>query len=335
MTTAEPTAGPLGARLRAALQERISYAVSEFAAAAALVVLFIALSIASPVFLSIDNLFQIAAQTTVVAIVAIAQTMIIITAGIDLSVGSVAALSGVVGAMAIRDMGVPLLLAVVIAIGVGTVAGLVNGLLTTVARMNPFIATLGMMSVARGTVYIVSGAVGVYGLPKAFQLLGNGQVYGFPLPVLILLVVAVGVAFLLSQTRFGSYLYAIGSNREAARRAGIAVRRRVTSVYALAGGLVGLAGIIAASRASSGQPNFGIGLELDVIAAAVIGGASLFGGQGRVVGTLIGAFLVALVHNGAVLLGINTFYQQVIIGLIIWAAVYFDQFRRRRLEARE
>lgn len=335
MTTADETVGGLSDRLREALRERISYAVSEVAAGAALIVLFVALTIASPTFLTVDNLFQIGAQTTVVAIVAIAETMVIITAGIDLSVGSVAALSGVLGAMAISDLGASLWFAILVAVSAGAAAGLINGLLTTVARLNPFIATLGMMSVARGMVYIVSGAAGVYGLPQLFQILGDGHIYGFPLPVLILLVVAVGVAILLSQTRFGGYLYAIGSNREAARRSGIAVRRRVTAVYVLAGALVGLAGIIAASRSSSGQPNFGIGLELDVIAAAVIGGASLFGGQGRVVGTLIGAFLVALVHNGAVLLGINTFYQQVIIGLIIWAAVSFDQFRRRRLEARE
>lgn len=335
MSAIDQPVGGVADRLREALRERISYAVSEFAAASALIVLFVVLSIVSPVFLTVDNLFQMAAQTTVVAIVAIAQTMIIITAGIDLSVGSVAALSGVLGAMAIRDLGMSVAMAVVVAIAVGTLAGLLNGLLITVARMNPFIATLGMMSVGRGLVYILSGAAGVYGLPRAFQLLGNGQVYGFPLPVLILLVVALGVAFLLSQTRFGGIVYALGSNREATRRAGIPVRRHLITVYVLAGALVGLAGIIAASRTNSGQPNFGIGLELEVIAAAVIGGASLFGGQGRVVGTLIGAFLVATVSNGAVLLGIDTFYQQVIIGLIIWAAVYFDQFRRRRLQARE
>lgn len=335
MTTIDQPLGSTGERLREALRERISYAVSEFTAAAALIALFIVLSIVSPTFLTVDNLFQIGAQTTVVAIVAIAETMVIITAGIDLSVGSIAALTGVLGAMAIRDLGFSLGLALLVAIAVGMAAGLVNGLLTSLARMNPFIATLGMMSVGRGLVYILSGAAGVYGLPRAFQLLGNGQIWGFPLPVVILLVVAIGVAVVLTQTRFGGYLYAIGSNREAARRSGIAVRRNITTVYVIAGALVGLAGLIAASRTSSGQPNFGIGLELDVIAAAVIGGASLFGGQGRVVGTLIGAFLIALVHNGAVLLGINTFYQQVIIGLIIWAAVSFDQFRRRRLQARE
>lgn len=333
MTAIEP-AQPVLARLREPLRERISYAVSEVTAATALVVLFVALSFASPVFLTADNLFNIGAQTAVIAIMAIAQTIVIVTKGIDLSVGSVAALAGILGAITVRDHGVSLWVAALVAIAVGAAAGLVNGLLVSVARIAPFIATLGMMSLARGLVFIITGAVGVYGLPRSFQLLGNGVIYGVPFAIVITLVVAVGVSLLLSQSRFGQYAYAMGSNLEAARRSGIPVRRHLTGVYVLAGLLVGLAGMIGASRVNSGQPNYGVGLELDAIAAAVIGGASLFGGQGRVVGTLIGAFLIALVRNGSVLLGISIYYQQVIIGLIIWAAVYFDQFRRRRLEER-
>ncbi|THV36429.1 ABC transporter permease [Glycomyces buryatensis] len=333
MTGVETTTGPRD-RLSEWLRERISYAVSEFTAATALVVLFIALSLASPYFLTADNLFNIGSQTAVIAIIAVAQTMIIITKGIDLSVGSVAALAGVVGAIVVRDLGFSVWEATVVAIGVGAAAGLVNGLLVAMAHLPPFIATLGMMSAGRGLVFIITGAVGVYSLPKSFQLLGNGEIAGIPFAIVITAVVALGVAFLLSQSRFGQYVYAMGSNMEAARRSGIAVRRNLTAVYVLAGALVGLGGMVATSRVASGQPNYGIGLELDVIAAAVIGGASLFGGQGRIAGTLIGAFLIAVVRNGSVLLGISIHYQQVIVGLIIWAAVYFDQFRRRRLEAR-
>ncbi|RKR91835.1 monosaccharide ABC transporter membrane protein (CUT2 family) [Micromonospora pisi] len=316
------------------LRERASHAVSEFTAATALVVLFIVLSFASPHFLTADNLFNIGSQTAVIAIIAAAQTMVIITKGIDLSVGSVAALAGVVGAMVVRDLGFSVWAATAVAIAVGAVAGLVNGLLVTAARIPPFIATLGTMSAGRGLVFIITGAVGVYGLPKSFQILGNGQLLGIPFAVVLTAVVAVGMAFLLSQTRFGQYTYAMGSNLEAARRSGIPVGRHLAAVYVLAGMLVGLGGMIAASRVNSGQPNYGISLELDVIAAAVIGGASLFGGQGRIVGTIIGAFLIALVRNGAVLLDISIHYQQVIVGVIIWAAVYFDQYRRRRLESR-
>ncbi|WP_218125227.1 ABC transporter permease [Glycomyces harbinensis] len=333
VTGMESPTGPRD-RLRAWLREHLSYAVSEFTAATALVVLFIALSLASPHFLTADNLFNIGSQTAVIAIIAVAQTMIIITKGIDLSVGSVAALAGVVGAIVVRDLGFSVWEATVVAIGVGAAAGLVNGLLVASARLPPFIATLGMMSAGRGLVFIITGAVGVYSLPESFQLLGNGEIAGIPFAIVITAVVALAAGFLLSQSRFGQHVYAMGSNLEAARRAGIPVRRNLTAVYVLAGALVGLGGMVAASRVSSGQPNYGIGLELDVIAAAVIGGASLFGGQGRIAGTLIGAFLIALVRNGSVLLGINIHYQQVIVGLIIWAAVYFDQYRRRRLEAR-
>jgi ribose transport system permease protein len=333
VTDAEPAPVTRG-RLHEWFQEHLAYAVSEFTAATALVVLFIALSFASPNFLTADNLFNIGSQTAVIAIIAVAQTMIIITKGIDLSVGSVAALAGVVGAIVVRDLGFSVWEATVVAIAVGAAAGLANGLLIAGARLPPFIATLGMMSAGRGLVFIITGAVGVYSLPESFQLLGNGQIAGIPFAIVITAVVALGAAYLLSQSRFGQYVYAMGSNMEAARRSGIAVRRNLTAVYVLAGALVGLGGMVAASRVNSGQPNYGIGLELDVIAAAVIGGASLFGGQGRIAGTLIGAFLIALVRNGSVLLGINIHYQQVIVGLIIWAAVYFDQFRRRRLEAR-
>ncbi|RIQ18977.1 ABC transporter permease [Jiangella rhizosphaerae] len=333
MTTVDHTAD-VPARPGDWVRERLSNALSEFTAAAALVVLFVVLSFASPHFLTADNLFNIGAQTAVIAIIATAQTMVIITKGIDLSVGSVAALAGVVGAITVRDLGFSIWAATAVAIAVGGVAGLVNGLLVTVARIPPFIATLGTMSAARGLVFIITGAVGVYGLPESFQLLGNGEILGIPFAVVLTAVVAVGVAFLLSQTRFGQYTYAMGSNLEAARRSGIPVGRHLTAIYVLAGLLVGLGGMIAASRVNSGQPNYGIALELDVIAAAVIGGASLFGGQGRIIGTLIGAFLIALVRNGAVLLDISIHYQMVIVGLIIWAAVYFDQYRRRRLESR-
>ncbi|WP_035699023.1 ABC transporter permease, partial [Glycomyces tenuis] len=323
MTTVEQAVGWRD-RLGEWLRERISVAVSEVTAAAALVVLFVALSLASPHFLTADNLFNIGSQTAVIAIIAVAQTMVIITKGIDLSVGSVAALAGVVGAMVVRDLGFSVWEATAVAVGVGASAGLVNGLLVSLARLPPFIATLGMMSAARGLVFIVTGAVGVYSLPESFQLLGNGVIAGIPFAIVVTAAVALAAGHLLSQSRFGQHVYAMGSNLEAARRAGIPVRRNLTAVYVLAGVLVGLGGMIAASRVNSGQPNYGIGLELDVIAAAVIGGASLFGGQGRIMGTLIGAFLIALVRNGSVLLGINIHYQQLIVGIIIWAAVYLS-----------
>lgn len=329
----QETANATG-RLAGALRERFSDVVSQLAAAGALIVVFLFLSFASDRFLTADNLFNIGAQTAVVAVIAIGMTLVIITAGIDLSVGSVAALAGVMGAVMMANLGLPVPVAVLGGTLVGAACGLVNGLLISITGLNPFIATLGMLSVARGLVYIFTDAQSVFGLPDSFRLLGQGVLAGgVPIPIIIILVVAVAGYVVLSRTRLGRYAYAMGSNLEAARLSGIPISRYLTSVYVISGALAGFGGMIAMSRVNSGQPNYGIGLELDVIAAAVIGGASLFGGQGTVLGTLIGAFLIALIRNGAVLLNVNTFYQQVIIGVIIWLAVLWDQYRRRRLAA--
>jgi ribose transport system permease protein len=316
-----------------ALRDRFSEFISQLAAAGALIVVFVFLSFASPVFLSADNLFNIGSQTAVTAVIAIGMTLVIITAGIDLSVGSVSALAGVLGVMMMAQAGLPVPVAILGGTLVGATCGLVNGLLVSVAGLNPFIATLGMLTVARGLTFIVTNAVSVFGAPASFRLLGQGVIGPIPIPILVIVLVAIVGYIVLSRTRLGRYAYAMGSNLEAARLSGIPIRRYLTSVYVISGALAGFGGMIAASRVNSGQPNFGIGLELDVIAAAVIGGASLFGGQGTVVGTLIGAFLIALIRNGAVLLDVNTFYQQVIIGVVIWLAVFWDQYRRRRLAA--
>jgi ribose transport system permease protein len=313
-----------------AWRDRVRSAVSQLAAAGAVIVLFGYLSLASDAFLSTTNLINIGVQSAVVAIIAIGMTLVIITAGIDLSVGSVAALSGVLGALLVVTFGVPVPLAIAGGAAIGALAGLVNGVLVTQAGMAPFIATLGMLSVARGLVYIVTGSVAVSGAPPEFKLLGQGRLGALPIPILALVIVALAGHFVLTRTKLGRYAYAMGSNIEAARLSGIPVKRYLSIVYIISGTLAGLAGMIAASRVNSGQPNFGIGLELDVIAATVIGGASLFGGEGTVIGTLLGALLIALIRNGSVLLDINTFYQQVIIGVIIWIAVFWDQYRRRR-----
>jgi ribose transport system permease protein len=331
--------GGLGRRLAERLpegtRERLSEAVSQLAAAGALIVVFVYLSIASPSFLTSDNLFNVGAQTAVTAIIAMGMTLVIITAGIDLSVGSVAALAGVFGAQMMSKYGIPVIPAIVLGTAIGGVCGVGNGLLITLTGMAPFIATLGMMSVARGALEVSTNAVAVFGLPDNFQLLGQGQVGPIPIPVLCILAVAIAAHIVLTRTRLGRYSYAIGSNPEAARLSGIGTGRYLVAVYTICGALAGFGGMIAASRVNSGQPNFGIGLELDVIAAAVIGGASLFGGQGTVVGTLIGAFLIALIRNGSVLLNINLFVQTIVIGVVIWLAVIWDGFRRRKLQSVE
>lgn len=313
------------------LPDRTSGAVSQVAAAGALIVVLIALSIAAPSFLTADNLFNLGSQTSVNAVMAVGVTFVIITAGIDLSVGSVAALSGVVGVLLMAQFGVDPLLGIVGGIAVGAVAGLINGVLVSLVGLPPFIATLGMLSVARGLVLITTGAVAVFGAPDSFRLLGQGVIGVLPIPILVIAIVAVVGHIVLTRTKLGRYSYVMGSNMEAARLSGVPVRRYITYVYVLSGALAGLGGMIAASRINSGQPNFGDGLELDVIASVVIGGASLMGGRGTVWGSLIGAFLVAVIRNGAVQLNIGIFYQNVLIGVIIWLAVWWDIYQRRKL----
>lgn len=324
-----------GGRPRLWSPARMSGAVSRLAAAGALIVIFVVLSFVAPSFLTADNLFNLGSQTSVKAVMAVGVTLVIITGGIDLSVGSVAALSGVVGVLLMAEHGLNPLLGVLGGLAVGATAGLVNGLLVSRVGLPPFIATLGMLSVARGVVLITTGAVAVFGAPDSFRLLGQGVLGPVPVPVLLIVFVALAGHVILTRTRLGRYAYVLGSNPEAARLSGVAVNRHITAVYVLSGMFAGLGGMIAASRINSGQPNFGEGLELDVIAAVVIGGASLFGGRGTILGSLIGAFLVAVIRNGAVQLGIGTFYQNVLIGLIIWLAVWWDRYQRRKFNNEE
>jgi ribose transport system permease protein len=337
---AAPVSGvqPAGQQMRALrVKERLGGIIAQMMAAGALVVVFIFLSFASPVFLTTDNLINVIEQNAVTATIALGMTFVIITAGIDLSVGSTAAMTGVLGVKLIA-LGMDWPLALLIAIGAGGVVGLGNGLLISIAKLNPFIATLGMMTVVRGLTDVYTNAVVVTGPasvlgPDNFGVIGLGKVAGIPVALMILVMLSVLAYFLLSHTRLGRYTYAIGSNQEAARLSGIPVRKYLLVVYVILGLLAGLAGMIAVSRLGIGEPNFGIGLELDIIAATVIGGASLFGGQGTIAGTLIGVFLIGLIRDGSVLLDVNLFTQNVIIGVVIWLAVFWDQFRRRRISS--
>lgn len=319
------------------VRERLGDFIGQATAAAALIVVFIYFSFASPVFLTTDNLINIIEQNAVTATIALGMTFVIITAGIDLSVGSTAAMTGVVGVELVKQ-GWHWPPAMLVAVLAGGGIGLGNGLLISVARLPPFITTLGMMTVVRGLTDVYTDAKVVFGPPSElgpdnFGVIGLGKVAGIPVALMILVVLSTLAYFLLSHTRLGRYTYAIGSNQEAARLSGIPVKRYLLAVYVILGLLTGLAGVIAVSRLSIAEPNFGIGLELDVIAAVVVGGASLFGGQGTIVGTLIGVFLIGVIRDGSVLLDINYFYQNVIIGVVIWLAVLWDQFRRRRISA--
>jgi ribose transport system permease protein len=290
-----------------------------------LIALAAGLTIATPHFLTAINLSSVVRQTAVINIIALGMTLVIITGGIDLSVGSMLAISGLFGSMAIKA-GQPLLIAIAIGIGSGMLCGLLNGLMITRLRISPFIVTLGTLEAYRGLALVISKGLPVHEIPESFSYLGDGNLLGVPFSLWVLALCAVVMHFILENTKLGRYSFAIGSNQSAAYYAGVPIKFHLTSVYVIAGALAGLAGMVEASRLMTGQPTAGQGYELQAIAAVVIGGGSLQGGEGSVMGTLIGAFIIGLLSNG-----INPYWQQVTIGVVIIAAVGFDEFRKRRL----
>jgi ribose transport system permease protein len=296
-------------------------------------------------FLSVNNALTVLLQTSVIGLLGIGMTMVIITGGIDLSVGSVLALSGTATGLMVKA-GVPVPLAMTGGVGVGALCGLVNGLVVTKLRITPFVATLGMMLIARGAALQLTGAAPISRLGEAFGRLGNGALFrvveqqpnglskvvfpGIPYPAILLLVVALAAAFLLKRRPLGRHIYATGSNEEAARLSGVSVSRTKIAAYLMSGALAGLAGNVLMSRLVTAQPNEGVMYELDAIAAAVIGGASLMGGVGTISGTMIGAFIIGVLRNGLNMAGVSAFIQQIIIGFVVIAAVFIDQLRSRR-----
>ena len=283
----------------------------------------------SPHFLTISNLLNVAQQTAINAIIAVGMTFVIVTAGIDLSVGSIVALSGVVLGSALQN-GVPLPIALLIALGVGTVCGAVNGALITLGGLPPFISTLGMMSVARGAALMYTEGRPVSGFGEDFRFLATGELLKIPTPIIIMLAVYLLAHFILTRSKLGRYAYAIGGNEQAALLSGVNTRLYKTIIYGLSGMLSGLAAIILTARLNSAQPIAGINYELDAIAAAVIGGTSLMGGEGTLIGTLIGALIMGVLRNGLNLLGVSSFLQQIVIGSVIIVAVLLDMMLKKQ-----
>ncbi|WP_228551403.1 ABC transporter permease [Paenibacillus sp. FSL W8-1187] len=286
-------------------------------------------SILSDHFFTVDNLLTIALQTSVIGILAIAQTYVIITSGIDLSVGSILAVSGVVTGK-LMVAGTPIWLAIVAGILIGAVCGWINGLVIAKLNIAPFIATLGMMSIARGVAYVITGAMPVSGLPEEFYFIGGGSIGRIPIPMIEMFVLAIVFGFILRKSRFGRYVYCLGSNEDAAVLSGINVQKTKIWVYVISGSLAAFAGIMMASRLVSAQSTAGTGYELDAIAAAIIGGTSPAGGSGKIRETIIGAFIIGILRNGLNLLNVNAFWQQIAIGAVIIIAVYMDTLRRRK-----
>lgn len=301
----------------------------QFGTLLGLIALVFILWILTPYFLTVSNLLNIAQQTAINAIIAVGMTFVIITAGIDLSVGSILAFSGVVLASVLHT-GLPIPIAIVIGLVIGLLCGLLNGLLITLGRLPPFISTLGMMSVARGTALLYSNGRPISGFSPSFRFLATGKVFHIPMPVIIMMFVYIVAHFVLTKTKLGRYTYAIGGNEEAALLSGVNVKLNKAAVYGICGMLSGLAAVILTARLNSAQPIAGIMYELDAIAATVIGGTSLMGGEGTIIGTLIGAFIMGVLRNGLNLLGVSSFIQQIVIGSVIIIAVLVDMALKKK-----
>jgi len=294
-----------------------------------LIVLFIVLSISTDKFLSVPNLSNLARQTSIVGIIAVGMTFVIVSAGIDLSVGSVLALGGIVGSILMRD-GHSIFLSFTAAVGVGIIVGLVNAFVIHEMKVTPFIATLGTMTIARAVVMLVTNANYISPLPKSFIKFAADSYFYIPTLTLIWLIIAF-IAFVISKyTRLGRNIFAIGSNVEAARLSGINIRTNTYIVYIILAVLSSIAGVLTAGRLATGLPMAGQGYELQVIAAVVVGGGSLFGGEGTIVGTILGALLIATIGNGGNLLGVNPHILNIIVGSLIIISVYIDQLSKKR-----
>jgi inositol transport system permease protein len=288
----------------------------------------LALSFTTDTFLSVANLTNVARQVSINGILAVGVTFVLLTAGVDLSLGSVVALSGVACATFAHPGDHSVIVPIAVGLLTGAACGLVNGVLVTRGGVAPFIVTLGMMTIARGLALIVSGGRPVANMSNELTALA-GDFLGIPIPVLCFAGVALAAWFFLRNFRLGRHIYAVGGNEHAARAAGVPVQRVKLFAYGLCGLLTGLAGVVLAARITTGQPNAGQAYELDAIAAVVIGGTSLAGGVGTITGTLLGVLLIGVINNGLDLLGVSSYYQAVIKGVIIVGAVWLDRRQAR------
>jgi len=291
--------------------------------------IFIFMSIINNDFLEASNILNIIRQVSINGILAVGMTFVILTGGIDLSVGSVMAFTGTIMAGMMLNYSMPPVLAVCIGIALGALLGYISGSLTAHVRIPAIIVTLAMMEVARGLALLYTGGYPLSGLPEAFNFIGRGYFLGIPMPAIIMFVVFIIAYIILNHLPFGRYIYAIGGNEEAVRLSGIKVKKYKTLVYLISGITASISGLIMTSRLSSGQPMAGEGYELDAIAAVVLGGTSIAGGRGHIFGTLLGALLMGVLSNGLNLMGVSPFVQRVLKGIIIVAAIYYSSSRQK------
>lgn len=317
---------------RSVLRDRVRRIVAarESTLAAVLILLVIGLSIVSPYFFTVGNLTIVGRQIALALIISTGMTFVILIGGIDLSVGSVVALVSVLVGEGMVNLGLNPVLSVLIALAGGVVVGLVNGAINAYGGLPSFVVTLGMLAAARGVALGITSGNTISGFPNGFLNLGQGNLFGIPIPIWIALVIAVVAHFVLTRTTFGRHVFFVGSNEEAALLSGIRVQRIKLSVFVISAGLAAVSGILETSRLSVGQPGAGEGYELLAIGAAVIGGASLFGGIGSILGTALGTTLLLLIQNALILLGISAYWQQLVSGVIIVGAVALNTWRRKR-----
>ena len=304
----------------------------EFGIGIALFLEIILFAMLSPYFFTSENILNVTLQISITAIIAVGMTFVILTEGIDLSVGALVALSGVIGTSLLKidlPLSVVFPLAILAGLLIGALSGLIAGVFITRFNIAPFIITLALMTICRGASYMYTDGRPVWGLPDSFSFIGNGRLLALPIPTIIMIVVYILAYIVLKHTRFGRYVYAVGGNKEASRLAGINANAVLIKVYVLCGTLAALSGVLLASRMNSGQPNSGLMYELDVIAAVVVGGTSLQGGRGSIIGTFLGALLIGVLRNGLNLMNVNSYVQQVIVGFVILLAVLLDQIRKR------
>lgn len=303
---------------------------ADYGVVVVLIVLIVAMAIATPHFLTTANLVNVLRQVSINAVIACGMTLIIITAGIDLSVGSLVAMASCLAMLTIGATDSDLL-GILVGIAVGAAGGAFNGVFIAWARVPPFIMTLATLTIFSGIALISTGGAPIIRFTGEFRWLGQGLIYGIPVPVIVMLLVACAMHILLTRTAFGAAVYAVGGNEEAARLTGLAVKRVKFLVYVIGGALTGLAAMVLMGRLSSAQPNMGQGFELDAIAAVVLGGTSLMGGRGTIWGTLIGALVIGVLNNGFNLLSIDPYFQLVAKGAIILLAVLLDDRVRQHL----
>ncbi|GEK90766.1 ABC transporter permease [Alkalibacterium kapii] len=293
-----------------------------------LIGLFIVLSFSSPYFFTLSNLTTLLRQVAVVGIITVSMTMVILTGGIDLSVGSMLGLCAVILAQ-LMVWGVNMFLAIGITLIVGMLLGLFNGFLINEIKISPLISTLGTLTIYSGLTYIITGGKGIFGFPDSFSFIGQGYLLGIPVPIIILVAVFAFGFFVLNNTRYGRYLYGIGANEKASVLSGVDVKKVKYIAYITSGLLSSLASVVMLSRVNSALPNLGEGLEFDVVTAVVLGGISVNGGEGRLQGVVIGLLIIAVLSNGMILLGVGNYFQTVVKGLVLLIAVGIDNISKR------